>query len=358
MKKLIIKRALFLLLFLLGSIYILFIKSELFYSYANVVIKDLSSKTASFGGFSFLLPSNASSQDAYVLQTYLESFDELNKLDKNFNLKKHYMSEEVDILDRLKPWDKKEDFLKLYNKRLQIIYDDATGIIKIGFLHTNPDISFKIVQTLIKDANEQINKYNKLVAQKQLNFIKEQLEKSKKALDKSVKNLEDFQNKHLLIDPTKTAESQFSLLANLEAALVEKQSKLNELSQYMNEKSFEIISLKNEIKELKRTISKIKKELANPDKKALNIYIFEFERLKRIVDFNTELYKQILLQYEQAKVEVNKQSKMLLELTKPYMPEGYTYPEKAKDILTLFIVLLMLYGIVSLIESIIKEHFD
>jgi len=352
------KELFFIGIFIILSFYILFIKSELYESNSTIVIKNLSNKTANFGGFSFLIPNSSSTQDIFVIESFLSSFDELDKLDKKFHLKEHYSSDEVDIVDRLKPWNTKEDFLKLYLKRLIYIYDQTTGLVTIGFLHTDPKIAYEIVKELIRDANEQLNQYNKIIAQKQLKFIKKQVEENKKALDESIKKLEEFQNKHIILDPTQTATAQFTLLSNLEATLIEKKTKLNELSQYMNEKSFEIIRLKNEIKNLEKTIAKIKKALANPKRKALNVYIFEFERLKGMVELNKELYKQSLLQLEQLKAEINKNSKTLLEITKPYIPQGYKYPEKLKDIITIALVLLLLYGIISLIQAIIKEHID
>lgn len=127
----------------------------------------------------------------------------------------------------------------------------------------------------------------------------------------------------------------------------------------MNEKNFEVIRLKNDIKETQKTLNKMKQKLASKDnKKSLNLYIFEFDRLKSMVELNTELYKQSLLQLEQIKAEINKNSKMLLVLTKPYIPQGYKYPEKLKDIITLLLILGLLYGIISLIEAIIKDHID
>jgi len=358
LKKLKLNQIMFLGLFIVLLTYILFVKSELYESNSTVVIKDLSNKTANFGGLAFLVPNNSSTQDVFVIKSFLSSFDELNRLDKKFHLKQHYKSNEVDIIDRLKPWDTKEDFLNLYLKRLIFIYDQTTGLVTVGFLHTNPKISYEIVKQLIKDANEQLNQYNKIIAEKELKFIEKQVEENKKALDDSIKELERFQNSHTILDPTQTATAQFTLLSNLEASLIEKKSKLNELSQYMNENSFEIIRLKNEIKNLRKTIAKIKKALANPNKKALNVYIFEFERLKGMVELNKELYKQSLLQLEQLRAEINKNSKTLLEITKPFIPQGYKYPEKLKDTITIILVLLLLYGIISLIQAIIKEHID
>ncbi|WP_457564343.1 hypothetical protein, partial [Caminibacter sp.] len=264
----------------------------------------------------------------------------------------------VDFIERLKPWSTKEDFLKLYQKRLEFVYDQTTGIITLGFLYTTPKGAYEILNQILKDANEKINEYNKIIAEKQLKYAKKQLEEVKKALNEAVKKLLEFQNRHTLLNPEMTAESKFALASKLEAELLAKKAQLQDLLQYMNKNSFEVKRLQNDIKVTQKTLEKIKKSLANPKKKALNIYIFEFERLKEMAEFDKELYKQALIQYEQLKMEINKNSKMLLTLTKPYLPQSYKYPEILKDIVTIILIMSLLYGIISLIQSIIKEHID
>ena len=358
LEKLNMKQKVFLSIFIIGIFYILFLKSELYESNTDVIIKNLTNKSTAIGNFSLLLPTNSNTQDIYTIQTYLTSYDELQSLDKVFHLKQHYMSSNIDIIERLKTWYTKEDFLKLYQQRLKIIFDPTTGILTITFLHTNPQIAYKIVKQLITDANKKLNQYNKIIAEKQLTFVLQQTNKNQNVLDTSIDKLKKFQNKYTILDPTQTAQSQFSLIGGLKANLLQKKSKLNDLLQYMNENNFEVIRLQNDIKETQKTLDKIKQTLASKDKKSLNLYIFEFERLKGMVELNKELYKQSLLQLEQIKTEINKNSKMLLVLTQPFKPEGYKYPEKLKDIITLLLILGLLYGIISLIESIIKEHID
>jgi capsular polysaccharide transport system permease protein len=348
---------LFIFLFLIAIIYINFFKSKLYESDTTFIIKNLNNKTATFDNFSFIVPNTSATQDIFVIEAYLKSFDELQKLNKKFNLKKHY-SKDIDIVERLKPWSTKEDFLNLYLKRLVFIYDQSTGITTLGFLHTDPKLAYKIVRELIVDTNNQLNKFYKLIAQKELKYLKKEVEKNKKALDESVKKLIAFQNKHIILDPTQTATAKFSLLSSLQTELIKKTAKLKNLFQYMNNKNFEIIRLKGEINNLKNTINKIKKSLTNPNKKSLNIYIFEFERLKNLAELNKELYKQSLIQYQQLKNEINKNSKTLLQITQPFIPQGYKYPEKIKDTITIALILLLLYGIISLIQAIIKEHID
>jgi len=360
LKNLDIKSIVFLTIFLLASVYILFVKSKLYEASTNVVVKDLSTQQQATSGLSMLLTGtgNSSLQTVLTLQKYLESYDVLEKLDAKFALKKHYQSDDLDFIQRLYSWSNKEAFLELYRSRLQIEIDEQTSILTLRFLHTDPKIAFEIVKDLVKDADLQINEYNKITARKQLHFVGEQVLKSKNILDKSIKKLEDFQKKYMMLDPSKTAQAQFGLVANVEATLLEKKAKLNELMQYMNEDNFEIVRVKSEIKELSKMLQEMKHSLASSNDNSLNVYIFEFEYLKSMTELNKELYKQSLLQLEQVKAQVNKNSKMLLVLTQPYMPDGYKYPERLKDFVTLLLILGLLYGIVSLLGAIIKEHRD
>ena len=342
----------------MSSLYVLFIRSELYESWTEVSVKDLSSKGLSASSFSFLLPASGNAKDDYAIMTYLASYEELEKLDKKFHLLNHYKSNALDPLQRLYSWSTKEDFLELYQKRLIMSYDEIKGLLSISFLHTDPKTSYAVVKQMLADANEKINEYNKLMAKKQLDFTKKQVEVLKKKLDESIEKVKEFQNKYVLLDPTQTAETEFAIVANLKALLVEKEGKLQELSAYMNKDNFEIIRLQREIEQIKQTLEKMRKSLTNPKKDALNVYIFEFERLKGFVEINKELYKQALLQLEQLKQEIHKNSKMLLVLTEPFVPDGYKYPEKFKDVITIILILSMLYGILSLIGMIIKEHMD
>lgn len=353
------KTRLFLAFFAVIAFYVLFVRSELYLSTSATIVKDLTSSAPEIGGVQlFSVASTSTLQDARIVQDYLESYDELEKLDAQFELNQHYHSDAVDPLDRLYDYSTREDFLSLYQKRLEIVFEETSGILTIGFLHTNPEIAQAVVKELIEDANERINQYNHVVGEKKLSFITTQVGLNKKALEDSISGLESFQNSHTILDPTTDAQTQGGIVAQLEASLVEKQSKLGELRNYMNEKSFEVVRLKHEIDELKKALAKIRKTMASGDDSSLNAVIFEYERLKNNIEFNKEIYKQSLIELESIKAEISKNAKMLLVLVRPYLPDGYTYPRKGEALLTLILVLGLLYGIISLLESIVKEHFD
>ncbi|MDQ1268598.1 MAG: capsular polysaccharide transport system permease protein, partial [Campylobacterota bacterium] len=84
--------------------------------------------------------------------------------------------------------------------------------------------------------------------------------------------------------------------------------------------------------------------------------MFEYEKLKLQLEFDTEVYKNALLQLETTKLDVSKEAKMLSIISKPNLPDGYTYPDKPRVFITILIIMLLMYGIFSMLNSIIKDH--
>ena len=116
--------------------------------------------------------------------------------------------------------------------------------------------------------------------------------------------------------------------------------------------------IKDTLYQMKRSIARIKKQMAGYGQDELNKNVSEFELLKNEVDFNRERYKQTLIKLEETKVEVKQNAKNLIVVTQPTIAQTYSEPNKLKDILTLLIILSFLYGILTLILSILKEHKD
>jgi len=352
-------RLFFVSAFAAAMVYILFIKSELYLSSASVIVKDINKNPQEAMGLSLLgAGPSTQMQDAFILEQYLGSYDVLDELDKTFKLSDHYHSEALDPFERLYGWSRREDFLHLYTKRLQIQYDEISGILTIGFLHTSAAEAKRIVRFLLSHAETQLNHYNRLRAQKQLAFMEGELAKSRARLEASIHELELFQNENQLLDPALEAQSTNAIIANLEASLVEKKARYNQLLSYMRRENIEVVQLEAEIREIKRALKQLKSSLSGKGEDKLNSTMVAYEKLIRQVDFDTEVYKQNLTQYEVAKVETVKEAKTLTVLTQPNLPDDYARPEKLRESITMLLVLLLGYGIVSLVLTIVRDHKD
>ncbi|MEA3314984.1 MAG: hypothetical protein U9Q30_03940, partial [Campylobacterota bacterium] len=101
-----------------------------------------------------------------------------------------------------------------------------------------------------------------------------------------------------------------------------------------------------------------KSSLSGDSKETINKLFFEFEKLKSQVDFNKEIYKQTLAQYESMKVETTQNSKTLQIIVNPKLSDAYVSPDKLKNIITYLILLLVLFATIYLLKLIIKDHQD
>jgi len=351
-------RIVFVILFVVTSVYVLVLKSELYESKSALMVRDMSATpTGSSLGLSLLgMGSSSQLQDSMVVEEYLLSLDVFLTLDQEFHLIKHFKSDQIDIIERLPEDATMEESLEFYRKRLQIVYDESSGILHVAYAHTDPVVAKEILEFLIKRVEEQLNEFNRRKARKQLKFIKLQYKKAKEKMDASSLQLERYQDEHEFLDPTTDAASSSAIIANLEAMLTEKQTELSSLRGYLNDNNYEIIKIKSEISSIKKSIKQKKKGLSGKNNKSLNKEMFEYERLKMAFEFDIEVYKNIMIQLETAKIDASKAAKTLSVVSAPNKPDGYTYPDKPRAFMTIFMVFLLLYGITMMLLGIIRDH--
>ena len=351
-------RLFFITLFIVSLTYIMFLKAELYESKTALMVRDLSSPSPSANlGLSILgVGSSSQLQDSMVVKEYLHSLDMFLRLDREFGLIKHYKSKELDFLERLGDDATMEKVLEFYQKRLVIDYDEVAGILHLSYIHTNPKTAQKILEFMVSRVELELNEFNRRKAKKQLKFIEKEHDKSRKKMDESSTALEKYQNEQLLLDPATQAASSSAIIADLEATITQKRIEYKTKSNYLNADNYEVVALKNEIKEIEASLADAKKSLTGNSKGRLNKILFEYEKLKMQLEFDTEVYKNALLQLETTRLDVLKEAKTLSIVSKPNLPDGYTYPNKPKVFITLVIVMLLMYGIFSMLGAIIKDH--
>lgn len=351
-------RAFFLGIFILLNLYFLVIKSELYESQTSLIVRDMGQTSpASSLGLSLLgMGSSSQLQDSMIVKEYLESLDMFTQVDKKFALSRYYKSDAIDFIERLSADATEEEILEFYNKHLIINYDDTSGILHISFLDVNRKRAQEILKFLVKSVDYQINEFNRRKAKKQLKFVENEFKIAKKNMDEALKKLEAYQNKHLLLDPSAEATAKSTFIVESEAKLAQKKLEYATKKRYLNDDNFELIALKNEIKEMEKSIKKSKSKLTGNQKGRLNEVVFAYEQLKMDLEFATEVYKNALVQLETTKIEVAKNDKTLSIVSKPNYPDGYTYPDKPRVFITILIVTLLMYGIFTMLGSIIRDH--
>ncbi len=365
--KLKLYKYLLILLFIIGTYYTLFVQTEKYSSIGTVIVQDLSNEQ-SISTIGALLTNSPQSgtRDSLIIDIYLRSYDMFRILDKEFNLTAYYSSEQIGFAERLYPDTQIEYFkanhanlLKRYNQDIITLVDPASSTFQIGFRHAEPKTAKAIVEKIIHYAFVTLNRFEKENGKIVLDFLRKQAEQNRRLFISSVKKMIAYQNKHQTIDPQADIKFNSALVAELESELIKKEVAYSSQLQQKSKNAPSMKILRSSIKQIKQKIQEIKAVMSG--KKAqdtLNINAFQFEMLKSESELAKEIYKQTLVKLEEAKVTASKSAKNLTIVTHPTLPDQYDSPKKARQIISLLIILSFLYGIVALIASIIESHKD
>ena len=356
----------FVTLFIFGSLYILFIQTEKYSSSSVVTVKNLTQEQ-SISALGTLLMNTASTgtQDSGILEIYIRSGDMYTLLDHDYNLSSYYASKRIDFVHRLYPDTSfpyfaanRRNFLHSYNSDLNIQYDPLSATMTISYLHADPVIAQQVVETIIHQSTQILNKFEHENTRIALEFLEKQAAKNRELFMNSIKKLIAYQNLHHTADPKADIEMESTLLATLQSELLTKEVEYKSLLVRRRSTSPAMKTLQASIREIKKKIATIKSRISGRQGKTLNVRAFDFEILENEAKLNKELYKQTLIKLEETKASIGKRAKNLTVITRPGVADTYTVPDKPKQILSLLIVLGFFYGIIYLIVSIVRSHVD
>jgi len=352
---------------LLSTIYyIVFIETEKYESKMVILIKDLSQEQTVSPLGALLSSGSESSKDAKLLEVYIKSNHMYTLLDQKFNLTEYYKSDEIDILNRLSDRlllpmfeESRVNFVDKYREDLTIIFDEPSGTLEIAFASSNPIIAKDIVETIVKFSGERLNYFDRKSSEVILKFLKKQEREKYTIFLTSLKKLLLYQSNHNTISPKVEVEAKSVILSQLEGELVQHEVKYNSQLQYMNASVPEMRLLRNTMINIRKRIKNLKQELVGK-KEGENLHknVSDFELLNSEVEFNKQIYMQVLIRLEETTSLVKQKSKNLIVVSEAEVSDRYDYPEKLYDIISVLIVFLLVYGIVGFVIRLIEDHKD
>lgn len=347
-----------LVLMALVVLYYLFIAANRYVSESVITVKSVSSDSGiTISGLGGLLGSQStgSAEDVSYLKTYISSPDMLKILQEEIDIKGLYSSQKLDVFFSISKDANEDAFLKYYQERLKI--SDQNGLLKIEIEGFSPEQARLINAAILKESERFVNELSHKNAREQLSFAESELLKYKEKYQSAVDKLTAFQNEHGVFDPLQEAQSRASLIAEMEGNLSQKQAQLLAMQSYINDSAPQLVSLKAEIKALQVQLKREKARIASKDKdQKLNDLAALFQNLSIETSFAETAYTTALKSYEATRIDTIRKLKYLIVVQTPTMPESALYPRKLYNILTIFVILSLIFGIVKLVKTIIEEH--
>lgn len=269
------------------------IASDIYITESKFVVKSATQSNApSLDGLLGRMGVSSSNNDAWGIQSYSLSRDALSKLDKELQVKKHYSSKEVDLFNRFPTIRIWDDSFEWFHE----YYLDKVDVL------VDPITS---VNTLTVKA------YNPQIA---LNI-----------------------NQALL---------------NLSEDLVN-QLNLRARQDLIKSAQREVDIAKNKIQELSKEISILRKKDGgkDPDSQVIRLQNLHLER-----EFADKQLATSLSSLEQARMEALKKQLYIERVANPILPDSAMEPRRIRGVISTFLLGLVLWGILSLLISGVKEH--
>lgn len=337
-------------------IYFSLMASPRYVSQTQFIVKQSGTNELPLLGLAAIGTASPSMRDALILQEYIQSAEMALALNKQLNLKRHYQNTLWDPVSRLDEQSTKEDFIQYYQAHLKVHYDELSEILTVELQGYTPEFALKLTQALLIICEQFINQLGEKMANQQMQYAEEEVNRAYEKLKVEQIKLINFQDNSKLYNPEQQSNALLEAMNQLASQIMTKQAELKSLSAYMRSDASEIIAKQYQIDALELQLQQEKQKLIQPNQPSLNKVSLNFKEIELNTRLATDLYQSSLASLERIRTEAFKKLKHLLVVEQPRMAQDSLYPKRLYNIMTWFVVLLLIYLIGRLIIAIVKEH--
>ena len=301
--------------------------------------------------------STMSASESYSVADYLDSHDAVMALQKDLNLVQLYRRPEADLLARLWWSDPPaERLFDYYERMVSVKIDPSSGIVILRAYAFRPDDAHKIAERLLELAEDRVNTFSKRAEADTLGVAKAEVAEAEKRVLNSQTEITEYRLNEQSLDPVKSATALMTVVGGLEAQLAQARAQQSAQGKFLNPDSPQQQALSGKISALQAQIDRETARMAGGDKGVLAPIVAKYETLELSKDFAEKQYAAALASLESARLEAMKQHMFVVRIVEPNQPDMSTYPRRFVDVLSIFITLLVSYGIGWLIYAGMKEH--
>ena len=294
--------------------------------------------------------------DAFIVKEYIESADMMQSLRDEIGLYDIYAGPDPDMFSAPPDDPTKEAFLRYYRDMISVRLDEMTGLLSVSVHAFSPEDSRKIAAEIITHAENFVNLMSERMQKDSVAFAYNFLKESENKILELNRKISQFRNQNANFDPTATATGVLKIASGLEAELARVRTEIATLGAYMKSDNPRLQSLRAKEESIARQIDAQTERLASREGSTLANIAQEYEALKLKNEFAVKQYGAALTAFEEAQVGTRRQTKYLIRVVGPTIPEESLEPLPLYDTFTVFIGCLALYIVGGLIIAGVRDH--
>lgn len=343
---------------LLAIVFYGFIASDRYISESQFVIKSPQKGVTS--GLGTMLQSTgigSANEDAYTVRDFILSRDALQLLDNDLNFRELYSKHTIDVISRLNGFgfeESFEDMYQYYQGYISIEIDSQSSILKLNIESFDAKSAKEINDYLVKISEDLINRLNVRSRQDLIGFAEKEVQRATEALADSSHAVSMYRKDKSIFDLESQSSLQLKLISNIQKELLNSKTDLMQIRK-LSPKSSQIEILENRIHTLEKQIELENSKVVGNNNSYANKSI-EFEKLLLKQEYSGKQLLIALASLEDARSEAMKKQLYLERISKANLPDIPLEPKRIKSIITIFLLGLISWGILSMLLAGIREH--
>lgn len=344
----------------LAVIYFGFLASDVYVSESRFVVRSPDKPAAS--GFGVLLKSagfSNSGDEVFAAQSFVESRDALHQLDRDGSFRKVYSRQDISVFDRFGTWgwfDSFEDLYKYYRKVVSIDMSSSTSISTLTVRAYTPQQAQLLNQHLLEMAESTVNRLNERGRQDLIRYGTAEVEAAKARAADAAIAVAKFRNESGIIDPERQAGVQLQMVSKLQDELIATNTQLAQLRAF-TPRNPQIEVLASRSRSLRHEIDQQMGKIAG-NQRSLSAAVVRYQRLQLESNFADKQLAASLASLEEASNEARRKQAYVERIVQPNLPDSPLEPRRFRGILSVLVLGLIAYGILSMLLAGIREHVD
>jgi len=340
------------------SAYYAFVAAPIYVSEASFVVRMAAPPSSNI--FGSLLQNSGitrSQDDTFSVQEYIRSRQALKELATKLPVRAIFGSPQADWLARFpRFWENnsEEELYNYYSDRISVIHNDTTGITVLRTTAFHAQDAADLNSTLLALGGDLLERLNDRARGDAVRFADNEVQQTQQRVIDAQRNITDFRNKELMIDPNASSMSMIDLISNLTAELAGTRARLAETRKTAPD-SNSIPFLTSQIAALEQQIENERTKMVGSDK-SVAPRIADYESLVLMREFANKALVAALDALEAARADARRQQLYLEVVVPPQMPDEAEMPYALKNIAIVFLSLSLVYLLGWLMLTAIKDH--
>lgn len=346
---------------LLAAVYYGAVASDVYASESRFVVRT-PSRQGSSGGLSAVLhgaglPGLAkASDDAFVVNDFIQSRDALAKLNDELDMKATYGADSVDRLSRFAGIDPDDSFDAMYRfhlKQMDLRLDSVSSIATLTTQGFDAGSAFEINERLLTAAESFVNRLNERARADMIRYAGAEVAAAEKRSRAAAAALARYRSAKSIADPERQTALQLAQVSRLQDDLIATKGLVAQLRSAAPDNP-QLPGLLARVGATQSAIDSENSKITGDN--SLASKSVEFQRLALEHDFANRQLTLALAALQEAKSEAQRKQLYLERIVQPSRPDSAERPKRLRNVLSVLIVCSMLAACLSVIGAGIREH--